>query len=188
MKKIWALFLALSLALAGTAAAEKTVEGKWGQKTVFSITYDEKRFSLDTEQFRGEDTDYTRYQFALYDDLCFLTCFIDYCDWMAGFSSYLADEEEMRLYAEDALTAYDGVKVEVVEIYSVEVKKGKKEAKLPFLILRMEEGGEVMYQAELVSHGYCIVMNCGAQNSGYAAEKLLRTLKSCLDTFVPISQ
>ena len=180
------LVIALILLLCLGARAEKAYGTLDGQR-IFSVEYDENEFTQDTTGYADRNTENFRFHFALKSAKNDVMCCMEYLPEYRDFSSFSATEEEFRDYISGFDYAEEGLRYEYRETYRVRVRNGSREAFLPFVIVKVDEGREKSWYAETVSHGWAVYIEAYNNVSRAADESDLILLKSILDSFSPIS-
>ena len=181
-----ALAAALVLLLCLTARAERAYGTLNGQR-IFFVEYDENAFTLDTTGYAHENEERFRFHFQLKSEKNDVMCCMEYLPEYRDFSSFSATEEEFRDYISGFDYAEEGLRYEYRETYRVRVRNGSREAFLPFVIVKVDEGREKSWYAETVSHGWAVYIEAYNNVSRAADESDLILLKSILDSFTPIS-
>ena len=161
------LALLLILCLGGAQAAEYTAPG------LFTVTYDEQRWTADCAAYHGESTPEARWLFMLYSDDMLIDVEAATAAGYAVQTLVGADAGSIERYIDDM--AFVGC----THLDTITV------GEIPFVLFEMEDEEGPYLMAETVANGWCIDFYAYYDQGGPADEKLAEALREVLGTFEP---
>lgn len=169
-----ALLLAALMYCLSAQAADYTADG------LFTVSYDETRFTLDRTSYTIDCTATYKWLFLLHDGSNVIDVSTETIPEYAGFSLHTADDAVLSLYQQDVLSAFADQNAVFVSRRTVSALQ------VPFYIFRLQDEEGTYYLAETVLNGVVIDFLCYPAAMNAVDETHLDLLCRLLDTFVPL--
>ncbi|MDD2649343.1 MAG: hypothetical protein PHI27_00375 [Eubacteriales bacterium] len=184
-KSLFVFLLALCIAVAPMALAEKTFKAQLDGKDFFSLSVDDSYIIEEYGEEGAEEDGYIALGVLQNDDAyVYISTLHD--DEYEGFNMFSASEDEIKEYLDYIMEDLAEYGAEEVGIYNAEITVNNQKVKIPFVIVRIADEEGQYYYAETMTSGYAITIEISpAEEGAELRDYELEELKRILDGFMP---